>query len=415
VIHSLLNKYPNAAVVFLEMQTAIVTRKTGSLLHLGVAQHYQIPVISYSEAMFPDFFRLIHLLEGMNNESAINGRLEGTVTYSFKDEEWNLENGLGNNMIAKNGQNVTQYASALLPYPHGCSPCQPQHIIPQFRAGGCKSICTFLERSGLIHNKKLKCNADQGHIPPGRSECFVPFFAHDAVHPSAAGHGIVTDLIVNTLATAELRTCKGEYFPRPDIMPLTTFVAENFEELKVRGDFIWVHDVARIFAKWDALNPVQNVVGTNESGNTPGFQLFADDNLKQRPGWISTNPAGGENITFALDLTPNQCYVVYLATLRSYNLGMGTMTVEVRDYGDKRDGTFNLKTTTTKKIDSLWSAPISVWSDVQVTQDGTPGCTGFCEVTVTTDPLVVGRNGNKVKLLTLSARRCSHYHETTLH
>jgi len=415
VIHSLLNKYPNAAVVFLEMQTAIVTRKTGSLLHLGVAQHYQIPVISYSEAMFPDFFRLIHLLEGMNNESAINGRLEGTVTYSFKDEEWNLDNGLGNNMIAKNGQNVTQYASALLPYPHGCSPCQPQHIIPQFRAGGCKSICTFLERSGLIHNKKLKCNADQGHIPPGRSECFVPFFAHDAVHPSAAGHGIVTDLIVNTLATAELRTCKGEYFPRPDIMPLTTFVAENFEELKVRGDFIWVHDVARIFAKWDALNPVQNVVGTNESGNTPGFQLFADDNLKQRPGWISTNPAGGENITFALDLTPNQCYVVYLATLRSYNLGMGTMTVEVRDYGDKRDGTFNLKTTTTKKIDSLWSAPISVWSDVQVTQDGTPGCTGFCEVTVTTDPLVVGRNGNKVKLLTLSARRCSHYHETTLH
>jgi len=121
VIHSLLNKYPNAAVVFLEMQTAIVTRKTGSLLHLGVAQHYQIPVISYSEAMFPDFFRLIHLLEGMNNESAINGRLEGTVTYSFKDEEWNLDNGLGNNMIAKNGQNVTQYASALLPYPHGCS------------------------------------------------------------------------------------------------------------------------------------------------------------------------------------------------------------------------------------------------------------------------------------------------------
>ncbi|KAL9179459.1 hypothetical protein ACHAXT_008749 [Thalassiosira profunda] len=77
-------KYPNTAIMFLEMQTAIATRKTGALLHMGVAQHYQIPVVSYAEAMFPDFFRLTHKLEEME-----------ATTFSFGKDEW-LENaGLG--------------------------------------------------------------------------------------------------------------------------------------------------------------------------------------------------------------------------------------------------------------------------------------------------------------------------------
>jgi hypothetical protein len=38
--------------------------------------------------------------------------------------------------------------------------------------------------------------------------------------------------------------------------------------------------------------------------------------------------------------------------------------------------------------------------------DSIPGCTGYCEVKITTDPLVEGRKGNKVKVLTVSARRC---------
>ena len=55
VIHSLLTRYPSAAIMFLEMQTAILSRKTGSLLHMGVAAHYQIPVISYGETIFHGF------------------------------------------------------------------------------------------------------------------------------------------------------------------------------------------------------------------------------------------------------------------------------------------------------------------------------------------------------------------------
>eukprot|EP00970_Alexandrium_tamarense_P001662 scaffold202_cov202-Alexandrium_tamarense.AAC.3 len=385
VVHSLLTKYPNAAIMFVEMQTAVLTRKTGALLHMGVAQQYQIPVISYAETMYPDFYQLIHLLERMDDTS-----------YSFNHNQWKMDGGVDLSDIEGN---TSQYAFAVLPFPHGCSPCQAQHIIPQFRQGGCKSICTFVERSGIIHNKKLKCNAKQGQIPAGRDECFVPFLAHDAVHPSALGHAIIKDLIVDTLASSQQRVCQGDSAPDQDVLPLTTFVAESFDELKIRGDFLWVHDVARIFSRWDDLKPIKG-------GTTEGFTRYADDDLKQRPGWIATNEAGGEKITFPIDLPPNECYVVYVAILRSYK-GMGTMQVEVRGYGDKDKDKSVVKHTTTKDVDGLWESPISVWSDVQLTEDNTAGCTGYCEVSITTNPTVEGRVGNKVKILTVSARRCS--------
>lgn len=122
VIHSLLNAYPHAAIVFLEVQTAILTRKTGTLLHMGIAQHYEIPVVSYAEAMFPDYFRLINTLEKMDRQ-----------TYSFLDDEWRMDGGIGIDL--ETVVNPSQYAAGVLPFPHGCSPCQPQFIVPQFRQG----------------------------------------------------------------------------------------------------------------------------------------------------------------------------------------------------------------------------------------------------------------------------------------
>jgi len=62
---------------------------------------------------------------------------------------------------------------------------------------------------------------------------------------------------------------------------------------------------------------------------------------------------------------------------------------------------------TTKEVDGLWYSPISVWSDIQITEDTISGCTGYCEVTITTNPTEKDREGNKVKVLTVSARRCS--------
>lgn len=382
VIHALLKQYPNAAIVFLEMQTAIATRKTGALLHMGVAQQYQIPVVSYAEALFPGFWDLIHKLEEMDPRS-----------YTFGEGQWLENGGLGSTTSVHN------VSSAVLPYPHGCSPCQPERIISQFRQGGCKSICTFLDRSHIINDRKLKCNAKQGHIPKGRYECMVPYFAHDAVHPSAVGHAIAKDLLVHTLASAQRSMCKGEVDPQKDVMPLTTFVADDFDQLNVRSDYQVVKDVARIFSRWDKLNPVP--------GSAKGFELYADDELKQRPGWIATNAAGGSAITFSVELPPAKCYAVYIAILRSYK-GMGTFNVEVRDYGDDVKKIKAPKRTTTKKdVDGLWTSPISVWSDIQISDDNFPGCTGYCEVTITTNPTVKGRDGNKVKVLTLSARKCS--------
>ena len=127
VVHSLLNKYPNAAIAFLEVQTAILTRKSGAFLHMGIAQQYQIPVISYSEAMFPDYYLLIRKLGQMDKH-----------TYSFPDDNWIVDGGVGIDPTA--AVNVSQYAAAVLPFPHGCSPCQDQNIIPQFRGGMSKYV-----------------------------------------------------------------------------------------------------------------------------------------------------------------------------------------------------------------------------------------------------------------------------------
>ena len=122
VIHSLLTKYTNAAILFMEVQTAILTRKSGTLLHMGVAQQYQIPVVSYAEVVFPQFYQLMRKLEDMDK-----------MSYSFREEEWMNDGGIGLNVDEV--VNASQYASAVLPYPHGCSPCLDQNIVSQFRQG----------------------------------------------------------------------------------------------------------------------------------------------------------------------------------------------------------------------------------------------------------------------------------------
>lgn len=377
VVHALLNKYPTTAIVFLEMQTAIATRKTGALLHIGVAQHYQIPVISYAEALFPTFWELSHALQKMDKTSL-----------TFAKDQYLPLGGVSANI-----------SSAVFPYPHGCSPCQPQHIENQFRAGGCKSVCTFMERSNIIHDRKLKCNAKEGHILEGRQECHVPFLAHDAIHPSAVGHAIASDLLVHTLASTQQHICEGNTIVKKDRLPLTTFVADDFDQLEVQADYLVVNDVARIFSRWDKLEPIKGA-------EIKGFTRYADDNLKQRPGWIATDPLGNSKISFAIELPLGTCYVVYVAILRSY-MGMGTFTVAVSDFGNDTRKTISPKKITTKEVDGLWESPISVWSDVKITEDSEPGCTGYCEVTITTNPTVEGRRGNKVKVLTVSARKCS--------
>jgi hypothetical protein len=353
VVHKLLQD-TKAAILFLEFQTAIMNRKTAQLLHMGVAQHYQIPVISYAETMFPDYYRLVQQLE----------------PYGYS--------------VAAGGENI-------LPYPHGCAPCQEQSIIEQFRPAGCKSLCIFMKRSGA--------HADCDTVDAGRVPCHVPFLAHDAVHPSVVGHGIAKDLIVEALTSTQLTTCrrrlqdKSTEFSPPHVLPPNGggWLASP-SQLSTLAEFVLVQDTMEIFSKQDPLLA---------SYHTEGFEL-ASSNMADRMGWIAKNPEGGEVVEFAIDL-PKGCYVAYVAALKSYE-NMGTFTISVMDESTKK--------TTALEVDGIWLPRISIPLDIQVTSDENPGCSGKCRVTISTDPQVSGRGGNQVKIMTLSARKCVGGHNT---
>ena len=347
VVHKLLTDYPDAAVLFLEFQTAVLSRKTAQLLHIGVAQHYQIPVLSYAEALFPDFVRLMKILEPYN--------------YSIP---------------------VSKHMANVQPYPHGCAECLTEDIAEQFRGKGCRSLCFFMERSGY-HN---------GPCDTTGKPCFVPFFAHDAVHPSVVGHKIAAHLVAHFIAETSLLVCQGRTFPEPFLPTHSGWLVggQHYQdELRARSNFDLVKDTMDIFAKRDQLD---------SHDHSRGFELKNGDHPADRIGWIATNPLGGEHVSFEIDLPRSNCYVINLSALRSYE-SVGTFSVEVWD--ELTD-----TTTQTKTFDCKWKPRISIPVDFQVTSDDVPQCTGKCRVTVRTHPKIKGRKINKVKIVSLAVREC---------
>ena len=358
VVYKLLVEYPNTAILFLEFQTAILNRKTAQLLHTGVARHYDIPVISYADTLWPDLYRLIDTL---------------------KPYQYSLPSNI------KHEINEIQF-----PYPHGCAPCHDENIVESFRDKGCKSVCVFVERSGIYQlDKDATC--DSG---PNTEPCYLPFFAHDAVHPSVLGHQIARDLIVNLIATVQSEICKGRTY-RPDHIPTHggwLVASSNHDvpfgtELLARSNFVLVQDTMEIFAN---QNPLLS------SDHTPGFELKPD--ALSRKGWIATNPTGGEEIKFKIDLPVGKCYAVFISVLKSYET-VGTFTVTVEDLSQ------HTKTKPTT-FDCLWEPRISIPVDVQITADAHTECTGQCQVVLRTEKEVPGRGGNLIKVMSLSAREC---------
>ena len=351
VIYKLLHSFPHATVAFLEFRTAITSRKTGQLLHLGVAQHYEVPVISYAEAMFPEYFRLISMLNATDRYTVPKGE-------------------------------------TLMPFPYGCHPCYPPGIATKFnhfRPPGkhCRTVCDLVDYSGG------KCDQLQSP-PPGRDYCYPPIFAVDAVHPSTVGHKIAKDLIAHMISTAMKNRCLRKPFA-PHALPTTGWLGAP-TSLSARSNFIDVRDTDCFLPFCKKLQPV---------AKTAGFTYYSDVKSAnfEKFGWISTNEAGNESITFAIDLPHRPCYAIYLAILKSYE-GMGLLVVEVENTANGRK--------TSKELDGLWNPQISVWSDNQIIDDDdAEACTGKCKVTIRTKPQIVGRSGNKVKILTLSARECS--------
>jgi len=350
VLHRLLHRYPDAAIVFLEMRTAIAARKTASLLHLGAAQHYQVPVISYDQALFPDYQFLLSLIRPFN--------------YS------------------------TRRGDTVLPYPHGCHPCIREHIDEAFRNKGCATVCRIQQFSPVDPPKN--CTIPQQ--AQDREPCYVPFFAHDEVHPSGVGHQIASDLIVDAIATTARDVCRGETaFDRTAaVIPVTGWMVADPTKLNARHNFLMVNDTYEIFVEKRHLQA---------SSHTAGFTYYED--AFGRFGWIATNPSGGETVIFDIHfpVQPDQCYVPYLSVLKSYEK-MGAFTIAVLDRRTQRK--------TVLEVDGLWTPRISVPSDIALAEDDAspPVCTGECQISVTTQPQVQGRNGNKVKIVTLSVRKC---------
>lgn len=342
VVHRLLIQYPTATILFLEMKTAVLGRKTASLLHMGAAQHYQIPVLDYSEAMFPDFQFLLKLIKPFNYTTAIG--------------------------------------DTIFPYPHGCHPCVPEHITDAFRPNGCANVCKMQRFDPALGWSECT-------VAEGREPCMVPFFAHDEVHPSGVGHQIAADLIIEAIASTARDSCKRQRFDLAAVIPRTGWMVSDPTMLEKQNDFVMVNDTYEVFVKKRKLEPTHH---------SPGFSLY--DDRFGRYGWIADTDAGGESITFDIQLPEGGCYIPVLSVVKSYQ-NMGTFSVTVLD---QRSGH-----SATVEGDALWKPRISVPADVQLLQDGAGvKCTGSCQVTVATHPKKPDRIGNKVKIVTLAVRRC---------
>ena len=365
VVYKLLQKYPNTAIVFLEFQTAILNRKTAQLLHMGVAQHYQIPVVSYAETMMPGYYYLIDQLKDYDYSAPIG------------DE--------------------------VAPYPHGCAPCQLEHITSQFRHGGCKSICTFVQRSGLI-SQNVNCTHPRSYDGKKRVPCMPPFWAHDAVHPSFVGHDIARDLIANAIALTKQKLCMHQQISKHVLPPKSINFLGSNTQLEAMTDWVMVQDTMDVFGERDPL------VSKNHS---KGFQLFGDQ-FAERLGWICNEKEGGHYIEFDIDLPVGGCYVIYIASLKSYE-GMGNYSVRMIDLQHPSENSYEMD------VNGTWEPRISVPADIAIqpspeelsfqnrknSSNRQGMCTGKCKVTVTTHPSKRNqKKGNKVKIMTLSAREC---------
>ena len=181
--------------------------------------------------------------------------------------------------------------------------------------------------------------------------------------------------------------CQGDLPTNHVLPPLEITFLSSSEELAIMTDFVLIQDTMNVFGQQESL------ISKNYSS---GFRLYGDQ-FAERMGWISDNSEGGDYIEFETKLEKG-CYVLYLAMLKSYE-GMGVATVLVRDLvtGARFE----------KEIDLIWKPRISVPSDIPLLpKTKALTCTGSCLVTVLTNPENPARKGNKVKVMTLSARFC---------
>ena len=416
VVSTLLSHYPKAALVFLEFQTAVLPRKTAQVLHWGVAHHYQIPVLSYAQAILPDFVQLAQLLQPYN--------------YSLPTASNPTNSAFAHELPA--------LYKALPPFPHGCGPCRTDDISLQFRPHGCRTLCFFMEpkrggywqgtcpehfdTNGSIHNNDNESSTTSSQM---LEPCHVPLFAHDAVHPSAVGHAVAAQLLGEWMARTAHQLCRGQISledPVP-VVPSRTWMGSREEDsdtneetdrvmdsssvsvLQARHRFVLVNDTMPLFANPHRLAAVQH---------SSGFACQAGRHPADRVGWMATNPKGNEFVTFEINVPRAPCYVIVLSILRSYET-VGLFSIQTVDLATNR-------TTTTPITTALWKPRISIPAEfAATTDDDRYACTGHCRITVRTHPRRRHRHRpsnhssssndppkhwSKVKIMSLAVRPC---------
>ena len=415
VVSTLLSHFPKAALVFLEFQTAVLPRKTAQVLHWGVAHHYQIPVLSYAQAILPDFVQLAQLLQPYNYSLP-------TISSNSTDD------------AIPSADELPALYEALPPFPHGCSPCRADDISLQFRPHGCRTLCFFMEpkRGGYWQGSCPEHfhNNDGIHNTTSTTTfqpCHVPLFAHDAVHPSAVGHAVAAQLLGEWMARTADQLCRGQISledPTP-VVPSRTWMgsreedSDNHEDtdrlmdsssvslLQARHHFVLVNDTMPLFANPHRLTAVHH---------SSGFACQAGRHPADRVGWMATNPKGNEFVTFEINVPRAPCYVILLSILRSYET-VGLFSIQTVDLATNR-------TTTTPITTALWKPRISIPAEfAATTDDDRYACTGHCRITVRTHPRrrrhrpsnhskddwkkkPVPHHWSKVKIMSLAVRPC---------
>jgi hypothetical protein len=59
IVRGLYEKFPDIFLMFAEFKTAIERRQTAQFLHMAVAQHYDVPVVSYADAVLLPFYHQV--------------------------------------------------------------------------------------------------------------------------------------------------------------------------------------------------------------------------------------------------------------------------------------------------------------------------------------------------------------------
>ena len=236
--------------------------------------------------------------------------------------------------------------------------CTPSDVTPSDLADPLANIC--------------RCTFDD-HL----GETFLSkIIWFDGTHPRQWGHRMATDLFVHLGKLAVQADDKQVALPAAT----TGGTAVDIRRLEAIVDVAFNSDFQNR-KRWCKRTAI---------AHSKGWRCYED--VPTKPGWIASAERleGGETLQFEVQL-PRGKYTVELGFLRSY-ASMGKFSCTVID-------TITAQSTTVV-LDGLWSRKVSLLQSERVAN-----VSGGFQVKISTLPVVEGREGNKVKIQSITAIR----------